>query len=205
MGGSADLSADIKKAAGDLKGAIVYYRRALEKDAQVPELNYNLALALFELSQVTEAASLLTKAIAARPNYLKAKILLARCHAGHEQYEDAKRELTRASELEPQNYAAHYRRGRLHLHLGQSADAAVALKKALQLNSSLTAAEELLILNISSCSCHIILYNYNIIKKNFLILLKIYYEPKYIIKIEHYNIWVKNGFNVVGVGFGVIT
>ena len=29
----ASLSADIKKAAGDLKGAIVYYRRALEKDA----------------------------------------------------------------------------------------------------------------------------------------------------------------------------
>ena len=143
----ASLSADIKKAAGDLKGAIVYYRRALEKDAQVPALNYNLALALFELSQVTEAASLLTKAIAARPNYLKAKILLARCHAGHEQYEYARRELTRVSELEPQNYAAHYRRGRLHLHLGQSADAAVALKKALQLNPSLTAAEELLILN----------------------------------------------------------
>ena len=35
----ASLSADIKKAAGDLRGAVVYYRRALKMDSQVPELH----------------------------------------------------------------------------------------------------------------------------------------------------------------------
>ena len=143
----ASLSADIKKAAGDLRGSVVYYRRALKMDSQVPELHYNLALALFELAEIPEATSLLRKAIAARPNYVKAKVLLGRCLAGQEQYIDAQRELSAASELEPKNYSTHYRKGRLHLHRGQRADAAASLQKSLQLNPSLTAAEELLILS----------------------------------------------------------
>ncbi|MDG1312006.1 MAG: tetratricopeptide repeat protein [Porticoccaceae bacterium] len=141
------LAADIKKAKGDASGAVVDYRRALKMGPQIPELNYNLALALFELSEITEATSLLKQALLSRPNYVKAKILQGRCLAANEQFDQAQAALAAATDIDPQNYAGHYRLGRLYLHRGNSEKATASLQQALMLNPSLLAAEELLILN----------------------------------------------------------
>ena len=143
----ASLSADIKKAQGDLPAAIVDYRWALKKAAHIPELSYNLALALFESSQLLEATGLLMQVLKTRPNYGKARILLGRCLAANEEFDKAEESLLKAVEIEPQNYASHYRLGRLYVHRGYSDKASTALHRALKLYPSFSAAQELLVLN----------------------------------------------------------
>ena len=48
------LSGDINKAKADISAAIDDYRRAIELAPQVPELHYNLALALFQFLKLMQ-------------------------------------------------------------------------------------------------------------------------------------------------------
>ena len=141
------LSGDIHKAQDNLSAAIDDYRRATGLAPQVPELHYNLALTLFQISKTTEAKATIDKALKIRSNYPKALVLLGRCLASMEQFEQAEQAFNKAIKIEPNSYLPHYRLGRLHVQKGNSDKASESLGRSLQINKQLTPARESLILN----------------------------------------------------------
>ena len=141
------LSGDINKATGKLDAAVKDYRQAVTMAPKTPELHYNLALALFANSNIVEARVALERALKTRPDYVKALVLLGRCLAATEQFDDAQQVFTKAITIEPNNYLPHYRLGRLHVYKGNSAKATESLGASLDINQQLMPAQEALILN----------------------------------------------------------
>lgn len=141
------LSGDINKATGKLDAAVKDYRQAVAIAPKTPELHYNLALALFANSNIIEARVALERALNIRPDYVKALVLLGRCLAATEQFDDAQQVFTKAITIEPNNYLPHYRLGRLHVYKGNSAKATESLGASLDINQQLMPAQEALILN----------------------------------------------------------
>ena len=141
------LSGDINKATGKLDAAVKDYRQAVAIAPKTPELHYNLALALFANSNIVEAKVALGRALKIRPDYVKALVLLGRCLAAIEQFDDAEQAFTKAITIEPNNYLPHYRLGRLHVYKGNSAKATESLGASLDINQQLMPAQEALILN----------------------------------------------------------
>ena len=141
------LSGDINKATGKLDAAVKDYRQAVTMAPKTPELHYNLALALFANSNIVEAKVALGRALKIRPDYVKALVLLGRCLAAIEQFDDAEQAFTKAITIEPNNYLPHYRLGRLHVYKGNSAKATESLGASLDINQQLMPAQEALILN----------------------------------------------------------
>ncbi len=141
------LSGDINKATGKLDAAVKDYRQAVTMAPKTPELHYNLALALFANSNIIEARVALERALNIRPDYVKALVLLGRCLAATEQFDDAQQAFTKAITIEPNNYLPHYRLGRLHVYKGNSAKATESLGASLDINQQLMPAQEALILN----------------------------------------------------------
>ena len=141
------LSGDINKATGKLDAAVKDYRQAVTIAPKTPELHYNLALALFANSNIVEARVALERALNIRPDYVKALVLLGRCLAATEQFDDAQQVFTKAITIEPNNYLPHYRLGRLHVYKGNSAKATESLGASLDINQQLMPAQEALILN----------------------------------------------------------
>jgi tetratricopeptide (TPR) repeat protein len=141
------LSGDINKATGKLDAAVKDYRQAVTMAPKTPELHYNLALALFANSNIIEARVALERALNIRPDYVKALVLLGRCLAATEQFDDAQQAFTKAIKIEPNNYLPHYRLGRLHVYKGNSAKATESLGASLDINQQLMPAQEALILN----------------------------------------------------------
>ena len=141
------LSGDINKATGKLDAAVKDYRQAVAIAPKTPELHYNLALALFANSNIIEARVALERALKIRPDYVKALVLLGRCLAATEQFDDAQQVFTKAITIEPNNYLPHYRLGRLHVYKGNSAKATESLGASLDINQQLMPAQEALILN----------------------------------------------------------
>lgn len=141
------LSGDINKATGKLDAAVKDYRQAVTMAPKTPELHYNLALALFANSNIVEAKMALERALKTRPDYVKALVLLGRCLAATEQFDDAEQAFTKAIKIEPNNYLPHYRLGRLHVYKGNSAKATESLGASLDINQQLMPAQEALILN----------------------------------------------------------
>ena len=141
------LSGDINKSMGKLDTAVKDYRQAVAIAPQAPELHYNLALALFANSNIIEARVALERALKIRPDYVKALVLLGRCLAATEQFDDAQQAFTKAIKIEPNNYLPHYRLGRLHVYKGNSAKATESLGASLDINQQLMPAQEALILN----------------------------------------------------------
>ena len=141
------LSGDINKATGKLDAAVKDYRQAVTMAPKTPELHYNLALALFANSNIVEARVALERALKIRPDYVKALVLLGRCLAATEQFDDAQQAFTKAIKIEPNNYLPHYRLGRLHVYKGNSAKATESLGASLDINQQLMPAQEALILN----------------------------------------------------------
>jgi tetratricopeptide (TPR) repeat protein len=141
------LSGDINKSMGKLDTAVKDYRQAVAIAPQAPELHYNLALALFANSNIIEARVALERALNIRPDYVKALVLLGRCLAATEQFDDAQQAFTKAIKIEPNNYLPHYRLGRLHVYKGNSAKATESLGASLDINQQLMPAQEALILN----------------------------------------------------------
>ena len=141
------LSGDINKSIGKLDTAVKDYRQAVAIAPQAPELHYNLALALFANSNIVEARVALERALNIRPDYVKALVLLGRCLAATEQFDDAQQAFTKAITIEPNNYLPHYRLGRLHVYKGNSAKATESLGASLDINQQLMPAQEALILN----------------------------------------------------------
>ena len=141
------LSGDINKATGKLDAAVKDYRQAVTMAPKTPELHYNLALALFANSNIIEARVALERALKIRPDYVKALVLLGRCLAATEQFDDAEQAFTKAITIEPNNYLPHYRLGRLHVYKGNSAKATESLGASLDINQQLMPAQEALVLN----------------------------------------------------------
>ena len=141
------LSGDINKATGKLDAAVKDYRQAVTMAPKTPELHYNLALALFANSNIVEAKVALGRALKIRPDYVKALVLLGRCLAAIEQFDDAEQAFTKAITIEPNNYLPHYRLGRLHVYKGNSAKATESLDASLAINQLLMPAQEALVLN----------------------------------------------------------
>ena len=141
------LSGDINKATGKLDAAVKDYRQAVTMAPKTPELHYNLALALFANSNIVEARVALERALNIRPDYVKALVLLGRCLAATEQFDDAQQAFTKAITIEPNNYLPHYRLGRLHVYKGNSAKATESLDASLNINQQLMPAQEALVLN----------------------------------------------------------
>ena len=141
------LSGDINKSMGKLDTAVKDYLQAVAIAPQAPELHYNLALALFANSNIVEAKVALGRALKIRPDYVKALVLLGRCLAAIEQFDDAEQAFTKAITIEPNNYLPHYRLGRLHVYKGNSAKATESLGASLDINQQLMPAQEALILN----------------------------------------------------------
>ena len=141
------LSGDINKATGKLDAAVKDYRQAVTMAPKTPELHYNLALALFANSNIVEAKVALGRALKIRPDYVKALVLLGRCLAATEQFDDAQQAFTKAITIEPNNYLPHYRLGRLHVYKGNSAKATESLDASLNINQQLMPAQEALVLN----------------------------------------------------------
>ena len=141
------LSGDINKATGKLDAAVKDYRQAVTMAPKTPELHYNLALALFANSNIVEARVALERALKIRPDYVKALVLLGRCLAATEQFDDAQQAFTKAITIEPNNYLPHYRLGRLHVYKGNSAKATESLDASLDINQQLMPAQEALVLN----------------------------------------------------------
>jgi len=141
------LSGDINKATGKLDAAVKDYRQAVTMAPKTPELHYNLALALFANSNIVEAKVALGRALKIRPDYVKALVLLGRCLAAIEQFDDAEQAFTKAITIEPNNYLPHYRLGRLHVYKGNSAKATESLDASLNINQQLMPAQEALVLN----------------------------------------------------------
>jgi tetratricopeptide (TPR) repeat protein len=141
------LSGDINKATGKLDAAVKDYRQAVTMAPKTPELHYNLALALFANSNIVEARVALERALKTRPDYVKALVLLGRCLAATEQFDDAQQAFTKAIKIEPNNYLPHYRLGRLHVYKGNSAKATESLDASLAINQQLMPAQEALVLN----------------------------------------------------------
>ena len=141
------LSGDINKSMGKLDTAVKDYLQAVAIAPQAPELHYNLALALFANSNIIEARVALERALNIRPDYVKALVLLGRCLAATEQFDDAQQVFTKAITIEPNNYLPHYRLGRLHVYKGNSAKATESLGASLDINQQLMPAQEALILN----------------------------------------------------------
>ena len=141
------LSGDINKATGKLDAAVKDYRQAVTMAPKTPELHYNLALALFANSNIIEARVALERALNIRPDYVKALVLLGRCLAATEQFDDAQQVFTKAITIEPNNYLPHYRLGRLHVYKGNSAKATESLGASLDINQQLMPAQEALVLN----------------------------------------------------------
>ena len=141
------LSGDINKSMGKLDTAVKDYRQAVAIAPQAPELHYNLALALFANSNIIEARVALERALNIRPDYVKALVLLGRCLAATEQFDDAQQAFTKAIKIEPNNYLPHYRLGRLHVYKGNSAKATESLDASLNINQQLMPAQEALVLN----------------------------------------------------------
>ena len=141
------LSGDINKSMGKLDTAVKDYRQAVAIAPQAPELHYNLALALFANSNIIEARVALERALNIRPDYVKALVLLGRCLAATEQFDDAQQAFTKAITIEPNNYLPHYRLGRLHVYKGNSAKATESLDASLNINQQLMPAQEALVLN----------------------------------------------------------
>ena len=141
------LSGDINKATGKLDAAVKDYRQAVTMAPKTPELHYNLALALFANSNIVEARVALERALNIRPDYVKALVLLGRCLAATEQFDDAQQAFTKAIKIEPNNYLPHYRLGRLHVYKGNSAKATESLDASLDINQQLMPAQEALVLN----------------------------------------------------------
>jgi tetratricopeptide (TPR) repeat protein len=141
------LSGDINKSMGKLDTAVKDYRQAVAIAPQAPELHYNLALALFANSNIIEARVALERALNIRPDYVKALVLLGRCLAATEQFDDAEQAFTKAITIEPNNYLPHYRLGRLHVYKGNSAKATESLDASLNINQQLMPAQEALVLN----------------------------------------------------------
>ena len=141
------LSGDINKATGKLDAAVKDYRQAVTMAPKTPELHYNLALALFANSNIVEARVALERALNIRPDYVKALVLLGRCLAATEQFDDAQQAFTKAITIEPNNYLPHYRLGRLHVYKGNSAKATESLDASLDINQQLMPAQEALVLN----------------------------------------------------------
>ena len=106
-----------------------------------------MALALFANSNIVEARVALERALNIRPDYVKALVLLGRCLAATEQFDDAQQAFTKAIKIEPNNYLPHYRLGRLHVYKGNSAKATESLGASLDINQQLMPAQEALILN----------------------------------------------------------
>lgn len=141
------LSGDINKATGKLDAAVKDYRQAVAMGPQAPELHYNLALALFAKANIVEVKVALERALKTRPDYVKALVLLGRCLAATEQFDDAEQAFTKAIKIEPNNYLPHYRLGRLHAYKGNTAKATESLGASLDINQQLMPAQEALILN----------------------------------------------------------
>ena len=141
------LSGDINKSNGDLNSSIVDYQRACKLSPSSPELYYNLALVLFENQELPKTREVLKKALLIRPTYMKASVLMGRCLAAMDLFNEAEEIFQKAIEAEPNNFLPYYRLGRLYAYKGRSKEANRSLKKSLDLNPRLTPSREAMILN----------------------------------------------------------
>ena len=88
---------------GKYPEAVIAYREALRLHSQLPGLELDLGLALFKQQNLHEALQPLQAAVAASPNDLKPKLLLALSYYGLAQYADAIPYLTAGVDASPGN------------------------------------------------------------------------------------------------------
>ena len=78
---------------------------------------------------------------------MKALVLMGRCLAAMDLFNEAEETFQKAIEAEPKNFLPYYRLGRLYVYKGKSKEAYKSLKKSLDLNPRLTPSREAMILN----------------------------------------------------------
>ncbi len=112
--------ADVHAALGDIyvrranqDKALRHLHRAVELAPDVPELQYKLGLALLGFDLWAEALEAMRAAQTLNPQYLKARLGLARVLTELGQLDAAEAELQHAKTLAPENYAVAFRVGKL--------------------------------------------------------------------------------------------
>jgi serine/threonine-protein kinase len=122
------------KAKGDVSGAIISYKKALDLDPKYAPAHTNLGGALGEQKDMGEALSHLKKALDLDPQYAPAHNNLGVVLQAQGDLKGASVCYTKALTLEPNYALAHYNLGDVLFHQGEVKRAIACLKKALELD-----------------------------------------------------------------------
>jgi protein O-GlcNAc transferase len=125
-------SALINHRAGRLGEAETLYREVLAQSPNRHDVQYLLALAIYQLRNDPEAIDLLRRAIAANPNDAEYHCNLGVILADNKRFEEALAAYQKALELNPQSGEAFNNLANALLHLGRMEEAADACRRAVE-------------------------------------------------------------------------
>jgi len=120
--------------------SIVYNRKALNINADIPKAYYYLGNALSAKGQLDEAIPCYRKAIQIDPTFIDAYFHIGNTFGKKGQHDDAITCYKKALQLNPLFFDAQYKLGNVYRAKGQHDDAITCYKKALQLNPNFFAA-----------------------------------------------------------------
>jgi tetratricopeptide (TPR) repeat protein len=123
----------------DFPGAIAQYRKALEADAQLPEIRYELGQTILANSQAeparAEAEKEFNLSLAGDPSNAYDEYMLGEIAWLRSKPEEALAHYSRALDFDPTFVDAHIAAGKMLTLLGQPGEALAALRKAVGLDS----------------------------------------------------------------------
>ena len=128
---------------GDQSGSQKYFERVLEIDARAPVAANNLAWMYADRGEKLDVALQLAQtAVATQPGSPEVHDTLGWVHYKRQEAGDAVESLRTATKLAPRNPTYQYHLGLALQQLGSAADAQVAFRKALELDSNFPAAAD---------------------------------------------------------------
>ncbi len=113
--------------------AILCYQKALALKPGLPEANYNMGIALLDLSRIDDAVTCFNRAVNLKPDYADAHINLGNAYSDQDEFCKAISCYRKAIELDPQDPRPYYNLGNVYLKVDRPADAVASFQKALAL------------------------------------------------------------------------
>ena len=120
------------------------FRHAAETHPEYPDVQYRCGRLLARMGRRTDAVAHLEQAVKLNERFVKARLALATCYEDIDGPDRAAKQLELALEQAGQHPDVHFRLGQCYRTLGRTDEAAIAMRKATELNPDFAAAHEAL-------------------------------------------------------------